>query len=191
MLRPARMFQDGMVLQRDKPVAVWGRADPGAQVCVSMQGKTARCRADGHGAWKAVCGPFRAALGETLRIASEGEEQTLRDVAVGDVWLAGGQSNMEFPMRLDAVLPVEKDLRNPQIRFFDYPEVSYPGQVDERDYWREYGLWRKAGPEDIQRFSAVAYYFARKVQADAGVPSPPQSRTAPSQMMPRMPRIFM
>lgn len=78
---------------------------------------------------------------------------------------------MEFHMRYDADMESEKEVcTNSNIRFFDYPEVSYVGQIEEADYGRFYGFWRKAEPDQLERFSAVGYYFARDLQKKYGVP---------------------
>ncbi len=135
MLQTAILFQDHMVLQRDKQAAVWGTADPGAHITVSMQQKAANAVADAEGNWRVLCGPFRTSFSEKMLIVSDRDALILRDIQVGEVWLAGGQSNMEFHMRYDADMDAErKNCANDSIRFFDYPEVSYVGQIDEADY---------------------------------------------------------
>lgn len=171
MLQTALLFQDHMVLQREKVIAVWGTADAGAEVTVTMQGGTATATADADGRWQAKCGPFAASFAEKMVIASGDERLVFHDVQVGEVWLAGGQSNMEFHMRYDADMAAEKEqCSNDNIRFFDYPEVSYVGQIDEADYGKNYGFWRKAEPGQLERFSAVGYYFAKDLQKKYGIP---------------------
>ncbi len=177
MLQLAMVFGDHMVLQRDKRIAVWGTAAPDCTVCVSLQGQTAQAAADADGAWRAECGPFSVSFGEELCVtetASDGtvtDEKTFTDVLVGDVWLAGGQSNMEYPMYYDRGLKAEKTVcENPAIHFFDYPEVSYVGQLDAADYRKNYGFWRPCDAENLPRYSAVAYYFAKDIQASENIP---------------------
>lgn len=171
MLKTALLFQDHMILQCDKKIAVWGTADAGERVTVNMQGKTTDAVADANGIWKAMCGPFEVSFLEEMVISSEEEKLVLQDIQVGEVWLAGGQSNMEFHMRYDADMLTEKEsCTNENIRFFDYPEVSYVGQIDEKDYRKNYGFWRKADPEQLERFSAVGYYFAKDLQRKYGIP---------------------
>lgn len=171
MLKPAILFQDHMVLQKDKPVPVWGTAAPGAEVTVRVQGRTARTRADENGRWSLRVGPLTASFGEELELCSGDERVVIHDAAVGEVWLAGGQSNMEFHMRYDADMAEEQPrCENTRIRFFDYPEVSYEGQIDEADYGSNYGFWRLCAPDQLERFSAVGYYFAKELQKKYGVP---------------------
>ncbi len=94
----------------------------------------------------------------------------LEDVAVGEVWIAAGQSNMEFWMRYEMHRKEEKALPvNPGIRFFDVPKLAYQGQEEQFDY-SQVGLWRKAGPEDLDWFSAVGYFFAKDLSAALEIP---------------------
>lgn len=160
-----------MVIQQKKQITVWGKADAGVQVTVSLQGKISETAADADGNWKALCGPFKVSAEEQMIVTSGEEKIVLQDVQIGEVWLAGGQSNMEFHMRYDADFASEKEVcANGNIRFFDYPEVSYVGQIDEADYSKNYGFWRKADPEQLERFSAVGYYFAKELHQRLRVP---------------------
>lgn len=170
MLRTAMLFQDGCVLQRGKPCAVFGTARPGAAVTVTVQGKTATAEAAADGNWKAVLPPLAASRCETLTVTCEGETLVYKSVAVGEVWLLGGQSNMEFHMRYDEALPEEeKGASHDRIRFFDVPEISYEGQERDFDYSR-FGVWRTVNPTDLEYFSAVGYYFAKQLEQTLQVP---------------------
>ena len=171
MLKPALMFKDRAVLQRDKRIAVWGLADPGSEVTVNVQSCTASAKADADGKWLAYIGPLSVSEKEELVISSGEESITCRDIMVGDVWFAGGQSNMEFHMRYDADVAAEKEVcANPMIRFFDYPEVSFAGQIDMADYGKNYGFWRECDAENLERFSATAYYCVKELQAKYQIP---------------------
>ena len=171
MFKPALLFQDGMVLQRGTPVPVWGLADPGAEVEVTIQGCAARTRAAADGRWQLTVGPLSVSFGEEMTLRSGGCCLRLRDVQVGEVWLAAGQSNMEFYMRYDAdVEAVRPDCADEALRFFDYPKVSYPGQLEQADYLARYGRWRQAAPDQLCWFSAVGYYFARELRRRYDLP---------------------
>lgn len=171
MFKPALLFQDGMVLQRGTPVPVWGLADPGAEVEVTIQGCAARTRAAADGRWQLTVGPLSVSFGEEMTLRSGGCCLRLRDVQVGEVWLAAGQSNMEFYMRYDAdVEAVRPDCADGALRFFDYPKVSYPGQLEQADYLAHYGRWRQAAPDQLCWFSAVGYYFARELRRRYDLP---------------------
>lgn len=170
MLKLAEIFQDNMVLQREKPVTVWGMADSGSEITVEVQGKKAVATADEEGFWRAVLAPLAAAESEILTVSCGDGQIQLKNVAVGEVWVAGGQSNMEFYMRYEKHKKEEMaDCENPRIRFFDVPKISYAGQRDDFDYSRM-GYWRHATPEDLEYFTAVGYYFEKDLEADLDVP---------------------
>ena len=170
-LRPALMFQDGMILQRNRQIPVWGTAAPCASVTLAMQGKSFDSFADAKGNWMILCGPFDVSVSEEVVLSSGDEMITLSDVMVGDVYLAGGQSNMEFHMRYDANMAEEAaGGGNPLIRLFDYPRVSYAEQIHQADYGKQYGFWRRCTPENLERFPAVAYYFAKELTRKYQVP---------------------
>ena len=171
MLKPALMFKDNAVLQRDKKIAIWGEADPKALITVTVQGQTVSGTADDSGKWQIRIGPLKTSFEETLVITTGDECVTCTHVMVGDVWFAGGQSNMEYHMAFDADLNSEKECcKNPNIRFFDYPEVHFPGQIDMADYGKNYGFWRTCDAENLERFSAVAYYCVKELQEKYHVP---------------------
>ena len=169
-METARIFQNGMMLQREKSIPVWGSARPGERITVCMQGQSRTGTADDEGSWKIFIGPLKAAASETMEICTEEETVVFSDVAVGDVYLAGGQSNMEFLMRYEKHVAEERQqCGNDAVRFYDVPEIAYPGQDKDFDYSRV-GVWRKASPEDLDYFSAPGYYFAKRLYAELGVP---------------------
>lgn len=171
MLKPAMMFQNHMVLQRDKKTAVWGTADANALIKVEIQSQCIECTADANGKWMLKTQPLHTSFSETMKISTNDEELVFEDVQIGDVYLAAGQSNMEFFMRYDADLESEKEVcADDAIRFFDYPEVAYPSEIDEADYSKNFGFWRKADAENLQWFSAVAYYFAKEIRKNYDIP---------------------
>ncbi len=162
------IFGDHMVLQREKPNTIWGWTEPGAAVRVSVAGKSANATAGGDGRWSATIEP--PAVGGPYTVVIDGPRRVeLRDVLVGDVWLCGGQSNME--MALVAARHGADEVRNadhPKIRFFRVqPKVAYsPADVPE-------GSWKTCTPENVDGWtglSAVGYFFARRVQEETGVP---------------------
>lgn len=170
MLKTAGIFQSGMILQREKRIPLWGTGTPGEEVRIELPAGRWEGKADESGQWKVYVGPLSAAKSCTVKISSGEELITLQDVAVGDVYLAGGQSNMEFLMRYEKHFEAEREAcENPHIRFYDVPEVCYEGQERDFDYSRV-GLWRKADKENLDFFSAPGYYFAREVQRELEVP---------------------
>lgn len=169
MLKTAQIFQRGMVLQQGKHIPVWGEAAPGADITVCVQGQSVSGRADEQGAWKLWLAPLTASFRETLTIRSGLDTLTLDDVQIGEVWLLGGQSNMEFYMRYDMELSAELEAPDDALRFYETAKISYPEQIHEADY-SVYDRWRKACPEELERFSAVGYYFAKRIRKTLGVP---------------------
>jgi len=162
------IIQDGMVLQRRTPVCIWGKALKGSLVTVKLADKTAYCIAE-NGMFAAYLPPMEAGRGLTMTISSNGDLVTIFDVAVGEVWLAGGQSNMEFLLRDDAEAAEEMQVDLPDVRCFEVPKIAYTGQELDRDY-ASVGIWRKARGAEAKYFTAVGYYFAKKLQAELDVP---------------------
>ena len=170
MLHLAKIFTDNMVLQRDKRIPLWGEASPKAPVTVSFNGRQAGTEADDRGQFILWLPPHEAGSGYTLTVSSGEESISLKGVCVGEVWLAGGQSNMEFPLGFDADFEQAlKKEENPNIRFFNYPQVSYEGQLADFDYAHD-GFWREGRRDEIQYFSAVGYYFAKNLQENLHIP---------------------
>lgn len=174
MLKTAELFQSGMVLQRQKPIHIWGSAEAGETVNVSVaheRGKTEeQAQAEQDGKWHAVLPPMESCEEVTVTVSAGEEKIVLTDVAVGEVWLAGGQSNMEFWMRYEKHKnEALADCANTRVRFYDVPKVCYDGQRDDFDYSRV-GVWRKADPENLDYFSAVGYYFEKVLEKTLDVP---------------------
>ena len=164
-------FGDHMVLQRQKEIAIWGTGRPGSTVDVQLAGhESVRTIVASDGTWSTSLPPQEAGRDLRLTLADERTRIEFVDVAIGEVWIAGGQSNMEYFLAFDAD---RRDALNgpvsPDIRYFDSPRTSYEGQLEEYDYSR-FGFWRTSTPEDLLYFSAVGYYFAAQVQASLGVP---------------------
>lgn len=166
-LRLPRLFQDGMVLQRDTPIPVWGWAAPGATVEVTLNGRTERATADSAGAWMVRLPALAAGGPHTLTVQGTGTPVTIRDVLVGDVWVASGQSNMEWPLaQATNGAAAIAAARDPMIREFAVPHTW--SETPEQDLAG--GSWAPADPQHAGRFSAVAYYFARDLRRHIGVP---------------------
>ena len=97
---PAKIFSDHMVLQRDAAVPIWGKANAGASVTVAFAGQLVEAKADKEGRWKLKLKPMKAsAKGRSLKISSGDERMVIEDVLIGDVWFAGGQSNMDYKVK--------------------------------------------------------------------------------------------
>lgn len=159
--RFAAAFSDHAVLQRDMPVPVWGWADPGELVTVEFAGQRQTATADGTGRWSVRLEPL-AANAEPRELTATGNgTATARDVLVGEVWLASGQSNMASPLssveEAAAVLP---EARDEQLRCFTvFRATAAEPLADVR------GAWQATTPDTARGFSAVAYFFARELRA--------------------------
>lgn len=170
MLATAKIFQSGMILQREKPVTVWGSGDAGKKVTVSVQGKEATGIVDELGMWKIVLPALVASTEETVVISCGEEVLTFTDVAVGEVWLVAGQSNAEFPMVYEKFYKKEQEtMPSSQLRFYDVSEVCYEGHLQDFAYDKT-DLWRKADGENMGYFSAIGYYMQKNLSIELGVP---------------------
>ncbi|MBP1635414.1 MAG: 9-O-acetylesterase [Acidobacteria bacterium] len=171
--RPARLlapvFQDHAVLQRDRPIRVWGSAAPGEQVRVAFNGSEAGGRADASGRWEATLPAAGAGGPYTLEArGGSGASQAVADVLVGDVWLCSGQSNMEFPVvrSRGGELAVSRSA-NDRIRLLTVAHLALPEAAARPG---APGTWQVASPQSVRTFSAACYYFARELQQTVQVP---------------------
>lgn len=163
---PAAPFQDHAILQRDKPLPVWGRADPGERVTVAFKGQSVGSTTGADGRWIVYLEPVEASA-EPAELTITGKNTVMiRDVLVGEVWLASGQSNMEWSVAKSADATREISAANfPLIREFSVARTSTPEPSETAT-----GTWRLCTPETVGEFSAVAYYFARNLHRRLGVP---------------------
>ncbi len=170
MLQIAELFGDNMVLQRDKKIKVWGKGKKDSAIIIEIQNCSVKVCSDENGDWCTELPPLNASEEETLVISDETETITYTNVAVGEVWVAGGQSNMEFFMRYDKNFEEEAEYcENKNIRFFDYPVLATETMKSLRDF-SLFGFWRRCDKDNIQYYSATAYYFAKNLQEALKVP---------------------
>jgi sialate O-acetylesterase len=162
------LFGDHAVLQRDRPIAVWGTAEPGERLTLNLGSSLTMAVADASGHWRAELssmpagGPFRLTV-----TGRDGATSVADDVLIGDVWLCSGQSNMEWPLR--ASLQGEGAIgaaADPQLRLLNVPRVG--AQAPARTI--EGISWQVAAPEAARDFSAACYFMARSLRASQNVP---------------------
>jgi sialate O-acetylesterase len=167
------LFSDHMVLQREMKVPVWGTADPGERVVVTLGGREAATVAGEDGRWKVILEDLPAGGPSELKVAGK-NAITIRDVLVGEVWFCSGQSNMDFTVAktekryFAGVADAEREIAAadyPQIRMFtaewtlrDEPQADVEGR------------WSVCSPATVGDFSAVAYVFGRQLHKALGVP---------------------
>ena len=160
------IISDHMVLEKSAKVPIWGKADPGEGVTVTLNGKSAKATADAAGKWAAAL-DLKASAPGPFEMTVEGKNKlTLADVVVGEVWVASGQSNMEF--QLTRSIGAEQEIAqpaNPLLRQFLVKRNPTSEALEDTE-----GTWVTASPETTGRFSAVGYYFAKKLQSELKVP---------------------
>lgn len=166
-----KVISDHMVIQRDLPVHVWGGATPGEQVTVTFRDETKVVTANPLGRWNAYLKPGQAGGPFELTVkAADGDQApaiVIHDILVGDIWVASGQSNMEFEMRKAATASADlPNAGNPRIRLLIVKKraADYPQDDVETEGWAA------STPETAKEFSAVAWYFAREIEEKEHVP---------------------
>ncbi|MBR1751946.1 MAG: sialate O-acetylesterase [Ruminococcus sp.] len=169
MLKVASIFTDNMVLQRDKNISVWGLDDKDRKVTVSINGASAHAKADESGKWIVTLPPMSAGGEYEMSVTDGFNTFTYKGVMIGEVWFCGGQSNMELELQNEAHgKDVLKELdESCNVRFYYTQKRGY---IDEMFYADEANTcWAKAGPESSKAWSAVGFYFARKLASELGV----------------------
>lgn len=166
-LKVPHFFSDHMILQRERAAAIWGKADAGAEVTVSFKGKSATAKATADGKWQAQIETGAAdAKGAVLTISAGADKIEIQDVLVGEVWFASGQSNMFYTMnRSPEYAGLIAESNHPALRMFNAPLVTSEENQEDIE-----GTWKAATPETVPDYSAVAFFFARKLHLELGVP---------------------
>jgi sialate O-acetylesterase len=160
------LFSDHMVLQQGREIHVWGSADAGEKVAVSLAGHSASTTTDEHGKWSLRLAALPAGGPFTLVIHGK-KDLVIKDVLIGEVWIASGQSNMTFSLNGSEGSAIELPKADyPQIRFFTVPrKIAVSAQANTLA-----AHWQICTPDSAKEFSAVGYYFAREIHRREGVP---------------------
>jgi sialate O-acetylesterase len=172
-VRLPNVISDHAVLQRDRPVHIWGWATPGSRLQVHFHGQSAEAVADVLGKWSVWLQPESAGGPYELTVDGDGPQTRLRDLLVGDVWFASGQSNMEMPLSgfpeshaevKDAAKEIAES-NNPKLRLLlvDERGTDFPENDNAES-------WTTCTPKTAKNFSAVAYFFGREIAAKENVP---------------------
>jgi sialate O-acetylesterase len=173
-VRVHSLFADHMVIQRKMPIRVWGLADPGEEVSVSIAGRQASTRAGKDGRWQVELPSMEK--GEGLVLTVKGSNTvSFKDVIVGDVWVCGGQSNMNMPLNYHV-----RRRRDPEaaadIKAADFPKIRRVkiGPNAPSYFCEEHAPigtpWERCSPQSAARFTAAGFYFAREIYRKTGVP---------------------
>ena len=168
MLKLAPLFGNGAVLCRGKEIRIFGEAENGRTITVTLGDATCVCTAR-DGRFLARLAPMSAATGLTLTVTDGTDTVTSTDIAIGEVYLAGGQSNMELELQNadegQQLIAVHND---PDLRYFNVPKKSvWNADAIQHNEWSH---WEKVVPGNARDMSAVAYFFARKLREKLGVP---------------------
>lgn len=160
------LISDHMVMQQAREIHLWGKADPGETIRVTLAGSTGTASADSHGHWSLQLAPMAAGGPFTLQVAGK-RTIVVKDVMIGEVWVASGQSNMAFALSGSAGAAEEVPKADyPDIRLFTVPKkVALDPQPDTLP-----ASWQPCTPDSAKDFSAVAYYFARDLHRKLKVP---------------------
>ncbi|MCF2493391.1 sialate O-acetylesterase [Dyadobacter chenhuakuii] len=163
----ARLFSDHVVLQRQKPIPVWGWAKPGEKVKVTLAQQTLQGKADASGKWMVKFNPMEAGGPHTLNVSAKSGQAAVNDILIGEVWLLSGQSNIEWPVSAAKDFEIEKQNADfPQIRHFRVEHnVTLQPETDLTS-----GEWKISSSETVGGFSAIGFFFAREVFQKLNIP---------------------
>ncbi|HZQ19339.1 MAG TPA: sialate O-acetylesterase [Terriglobales bacterium] len=160
------LFSDHMVLQQQRPIHVWGKADPEEKITVTLSSETETAEANSSGTWSIELPAMSAGGPFTLKISGK-SNVVFKDVMIGEVWIASGQSNMTFSL-------YGADNGPEEVRKADYPDLRLfmvakrPSPSPQEDTLP--ASWEICTPDSAKEFSAVAYYFARELHRKVNVP---------------------
>ena len=169
------LFTDNMVFQQNCQAPVWGKAAPGAAVSVtpSWNGRSYRTTAGADGKWQVKIDTPKGSFRKYSVTISDGEPVVLKNVVVGEVWLASGQSNMQMPVESWRAERTNQEDIAEAARYADVRllQVSRATGMREHDYFSaDFDKWKESSPETVRNFSAAAWYFGRKLMDELNMP---------------------
>ncbi len=157
------VLSDGVVLQREQPIKIWGKALPGEQVTVKLKSSKAKTVADDSGKWSVTLSPLKAGGPYVLTV----NDISVNDVLIGDIYLCSGQSNMELMVSrvMDFYADEVESYTNPAIREFKTPkEYAFHGAKDDVSK----SEWKKVEPGKVKNFGALVYFIAKNLYENNG-----------------------
>jgi sialate O-acetylesterase len=166
-LRVARIFDDHAVLQRHKPIPIWGWAAANESINLTFAGQQKSTIADKNGYWKVSFDAMEAGGPYDLQVKSKSQTKTLKDILVGEVWICSGQSNMEWTVsQCDNHVSATRAAKNPNIRQFKVPhELALQPEQDLKE-----GNWLVCSPKTVGQFTGVGYFFALDLADSLKIP---------------------
>lgn len=173
MIQLAKIFQNGMILQRDKPVQIWGTTDQSQRIQICVDSEMCIEADIEAGDFECYLPPMPAGENQIVSIlGSAGDEIHLKNVDFGEIWIAGGQSNMEFFLRYDEEgKKTIKTANDEHLRYYNVAQYAFEGE--EKDGFKDasrWEAWYPFYPEYVETFSAAGIYFAKELRAKYGVP---------------------
>ncbi len=180
-LQTAKIFANNMVLQREKPIHIWGRGIPEKIVLVSFSGEQKRVVINADSSWNIFFKKQKAnANPQSISIISENEKIELKNILIGDIWLCIGQSNMEFPMKREMHFKTEMHEANqPLIKLYNpwflgkyFGSEAFSASMNKKMNAYEFyqGTWQNCDSESVKEISAVGYYFAKSIVVNEKIP---------------------
>ena len=174
-VRVAHIFADGAVLQRDKAVRIWGWGDASEKVTVTFAEQIKKTVVDKQGQWLVALDVMKESFqGRNLIVEGQDNKVVVKDVLVGEVWLCGGQSNMEWSLRASRDADMEMDSVNyPAMRFIKLPHIARMHKQEDfpvESSNSPQGNWRRCTPVEVENCTAVGYYFGRRLHRRLNVP---------------------
>jgi len=165
-LKLGELFNEGAVLQRNSKVSVWGTSEPSALISITIQNRKFQSTSDKTGNWNTALSALKEGGPYSMTVISATDTIKLKEIYVGEVWVAGGQSNMAFMLeKSDNGNEEIAKAKNQNIHFVMVPYKAYEGDKSRGDM-----NWRTATTENVPKISAVAYYFAKELQQKLNVP---------------------
>lgn len=173
MIQLADIFKSGMTLQQQKQITIWGRTTSVQKLQLFLDDSLLSQGEFPAGKFQLILPAQKAGENHILKVeGSSGDIILLHDVDIGEVWIAGGQSNMEFPMAYEPHFKNEmKQFKDQHLRFYDVPKYAFDGE--ETDGLKKslgYGVWRTCKRTDLKYFSAAGYYFAKQLREKYRIP---------------------
>ena len=165
----ANIFTDGVILQREKPIKIWGKATCKAKVSVKFDDDVYETVANADGQWEMILPALSVGLAHKLVVKSEDVTQEVNDIVMGDIWICSGQSNMEINMHRTRRMfgKYNQSATNPYIRKYHVP-MNYNFHGVQADIPE--ATWIKVEPGETEKFTATGFFFANKLYEETGVP---------------------
>lgn len=162
MFELAAIFKDHMVVQREKPITVFGTGTPGEKLRITLSSSKAVTAVKSDGTWGVSLHPLSAGEGYELKASSAEHTITIQDVAVGEVWLDGGQSNMELALNdSENGIEIAQSYIGDKLRYYQVPKCAVLDNEQQKQ--ARNSAWHIADKYNVGRMSAVAFYFAQKL----------------------------